>query len=126
MKSTRIIEILNLVKSELYNTENKQGIRTIIIRLNINKIISTSDAKLIFNFIGNNVPTPYNRYKEFTKSKLWLLNKNINPMDSLWWLTNKDHILGNQIRIEYIDKLIQETQKPNILYKIQRYYKVYF
>ncbi len=118
MKNKRLIQILTITRDKVGKGYNNTGICGIFSNLYLDNIISSEEFHYLDNFLLANMPTAINQYKIFFESKLWLDPKSMN---NYWWRIFDNHILGNQIRIEYLTALIENSFKPTPLERVLNY-----
>lgn len=106
MTTERKIEILELVIKQLeLNLLSIRGICDALDKLHYDNKISSQEFILMVSFIDGNRPSSDNQFKEFTKSPYW--RKGGYPMTiSYWWINIKDEPRTLQIRIDFLNKLI--------------------
>lgn len=106
MKKKRLIYILEFVRNELINDEtnhHEDGICAVIYYLRVNKFISIEEANELTSFLYDRKPTNKNQYAEFMDNKYWCNNL-------CWWTRIMNAPETRQIRIDYLNKLIENTK----------------
>lgn len=106
METERLIELLNLLKTEFTNrvSSDQTGLCKEISLLYRNGKITLREKQILKIYLENNKPTPDNQYSDFTYQRYWIDS-------SYWWyaITVGVPIL-KKVRIEYLERLIANVK----------------
>ncbi len=108
IEKERLVEILLLIKNFIflqYIDYDYTGICKIVTTFNDSDILSYSEYAFVKKFLAKNRPTKDNKFSEFTKNKYW-----IDVQNGYWWSKMYDEAETIQIRLNYLDKLIENLK----------------
>lgn len=108
MRKDRQIEILNLVKTLLGNTDFCHGLCGVVNSLLFNKAISIDEHSEIIKLLNDNKPSSINQFSKFYHNENWVdITKPSHVIfEGYWWLPIYHGDGTRKIRIKYITKLI--------------------
>ncbi len=110
METERLKELFLKVKNYIANkTFYGKGICKTIRELYNDDLIDDFEYDYLISYLQKNYPTKDNDYKEFMDSPYWNSHSSADGI-YFWWQVNRYDNQTNQIRINYLTKLIDNIK----------------